>query len=229
MNADDRRRLSSAVGARAARHRRRRHPGLAARDGPLGSTIAFVPSRGPRWVQSWPRRGALGRWIHAFDDTVDRWVEHTSRPQPGSALLRVVERRRPRAALDRARRVACGPPRRSGDRVAVRRRARRGVGPDQRPDQAGVPSHPPAERADRDRFPTGCTGRGQAPSPSGHATSAFTAATLLSEGSPASSAYWELAVLVAASRVYVRMHHASDAVAGTLLGLAFGQIAKRGR
>ena len=62
--------------------------------------------------------------------------------------------------------------------------------------------------------------------PSGHATSAFMAATLLSEGS-ATSAYWELAVLVAASRVYVRMHHASDAVAGTLLGLAFGQIAKR--
>jgi undecaprenyl-diphosphatase len=52
------------------------------------------------------------------------------------------------------------------------------------------------------------------------------AATLLSEGS-STSAYWELAVLVAASRVYVRMHHASDAVAGTLLGLAFGQIAKR--
>jgi undecaprenyl-diphosphatase len=52
------------------------------------------------------------------------------------------------------------------------------------------------------------------------------AATLLSQGS-STSAYWELAVLVAASRVYVRMHHASDAVAGTLLGLAFGQIAKR--
>jgi len=32
---------------------------------------------------------------------------------------------------------------------------------------------------------------------------------------------------VAASRVYVRMHHASDAFAGALLGLAFGQIAKR--
>ena len=63
--------------------------------------------------------------------------------------------------------------------------------------------------------------------PSGHATSAFTAATLLSEDSLAASAYWELAALVAASRVYVRMHHASDAVAGTLLGLAFGQIAKR--
>ena len=90
--------------------------GWLARDRPLGSTIAFVSSRGgPRWVQGWPRRGALGRWVRAFDDTVDRWVERLSRPQPGPALLRAVERRRPRAALDRARRVACGP------RAAIRR------------------------------------------------------------------------------------------------------------
>jgi undecaprenyl-diphosphatase len=52
------------------------------------------------------------------------------------------------------------------------------------------------------------------------------AATLLSEGTGAAPAYFTLAGLVAASRVYVRMHHASDTVVGALLGLALGQIAK---
>lgn len=62
--------------------------------------------------------------------------------------------------------------------------------------------------------------------PSGHATTAFTAATLLSSGSSAPF-YFSLATLVAASRVYVRMHHTSDVVAGALLGLVLGQIARR--
>jgi len=63
--------------------------------------------------------------------------------------------------------------------------------------------------------------------PSGHATSAFTAATLLSQGTNLGPLYFGLAGLVASSRVYTRMHHASDVLAGAALGLAFGQIAKR--
>jgi undecaprenyl-diphosphatase len=63
--------------------------------------------------------------------------------------------------------------------------------------------------------------------PSGHATTAFTAATLLSDGTGAGPAYFGLAALVAVSRVYTRMHHGSDVLAGALLGLAMGQVAKR--
>jgi undecaprenyl-diphosphatase len=64
--------------------------------------------------------------------------------------------------------------------------------------------------------------------PSGHASSAFMAATLLADRDPHLRAvYFGLAALVATSRVHVRIHHASDVAAGTVLGLALGQIAKR--
>ncbi|MBI2168079.1 MAG: phosphatase PAP2 family protein [Actinobacteria bacterium] len=63
--------------------------------------------------------------------------------------------------------------------------------------------------------------------PSGHAASAFTAATLLAEDDPLAPAYYGLAALVAASRVYVKMHHASDVVAGTAWGLALGRLVRR--
>jgi len=62
--------------------------------------------------------------------------------------------------------------------------------------------------------------------PSGHATSAFTAATLLA-GGPATPLWYGLAASVAASRVYTRMHHTSDIVAGAALGVALGTIAQR--
>jgi undecaprenyl-diphosphatase len=64
--------------------------------------------------------------------------------------------------------------------------------------------------------------------PSGHASAAFFAATLLSEADPAlTPLYWSLAVVVATSRVYVRIHHASDVIGGMVTGAALGQLAKR--
>lgn len=63
--------------------------------------------------------------------------------------------------------------------------------------------------------------------PSGHATAAFTAATLLSRGTRCGPAYFALAALVSSSRVYVRMHHASDVLGGAVLGLVFGQALGR--
>ena len=62
--------------------------------------------------------------------------------------------------------------------------------------------------------------------PSGHATSAFVAAAVLSEdGNPA--IWYGLAALVASSRVYVRMHHASDIIGGAAIGIALGAILRR--
>lgn len=63
--------------------------------------------------------------------------------------------------------------------------------------------------------------------PSGHASAAFTAATILSEHNPSGLAYYGLATLVATSRIYVKIHHPSDVVAGAAVGLAFGHIARR--
>jgi len=63
--------------------------------------------------------------------------------------------------------------------------------------------------------------------PSGHAATAFMAATILSKGTKAAPAYFALAGLVAYSRVHVRMHHASDVLGGAALGLALGAVARR--
>jgi undecaprenyl-diphosphatase len=58
--------------------------------------------------------------------------------------------------------------------------------------------------------------------PSGHATAGFCAATLLGGGP-----WYGLAAAVAATRVYVRLHHASDVLAGAVLGLALGAGLRR--
>lgn len=63
--------------------------------------------------------------------------------------------------------------------------------------------------------------------PSGHASSAFMSAVLLAEGSDGAAAYYTLASLVATSRCYVRIHHASDVVAGAAVGLVLGELANR--
>ena len=63
--------------------------------------------------------------------------------------------------------------------------------------------------------------------PSGHATSAFTAAALLSDRDHLQPLYYAAAVVVATSRVYVRIHHASDVIAGVAVGAALGAIGRR--
>jgi undecaprenyl-diphosphatase len=63
--------------------------------------------------------------------------------------------------------------------------------------------------------------------PSGHASSAFTAAGILSEDDDLWPIYYAIAVVVASSRVYVKIHHASDVVAGAALGLVFARVARR--
>ncbi len=63
--------------------------------------------------------------------------------------------------------------------------------------------------------------------PSGHASAAFTAAGVLSDGDPLWPLYYAVAVFVATSRIYVRIHHASDVVAGALLGAVLARVALR--
>jgi len=65
--------------------------------------------------------------------------------------------------------------------------------------------------------------------PSGHATAAFTAAAMLSDGArlPARAAVYATAVIVSASRIHVRIHHPSDVVAGAVMGVGLGWLARR--
>ena len=63
--------------------------------------------------------------------------------------------------------------------------------------------------------------------PSGHASSAFTAAGVLSQGDPLWPLYYAIAAVVASSRVYVKIHHPSDVVAGALLGVALARLVRR--
>jgi undecaprenyl-diphosphatase len=62
--------------------------------------------------------------------------------------------------------------------------------------------------------------------PSGHATSAFTAAALLSDDDPLWPAYYAIALVVAWSRVYVRIHHASDVLGGIAVGVVLGRVGR---
>ena len=64
--------------------------------------------------------------------------------------------------------------------------------------------------------------------PSGHASAAFFAATVLTgwDGPAWAPLYFGLAAVVGTSRAYVRIHHPSDVVAGALVGLALGGAAR---
>jgi membrane-associated phospholipid phosphatase len=62
--------------------------------------------------------------------------------------------------------------------------------------------------------------------PSGHALAAWCAATLLADGDPLAPAYYTLAAVVSGSRVHVGLHHASDVIAGSLLGLCLGRLGR---
>ena len=62
--------------------------------------------------------------------------------------------------------------------------------------------------------------------PSGHASAAFFAASLLTawSGWPTLPAWFALACVVALSRAFVRIHHASDVIGGAVLGLGLAQL-----
>jgi membrane-associated phospholipid phosphatase len=65
--------------------------------------------------------------------------------------------------------------------------------------------------------------------PSGHASSAAFAATVLAgwDGRRLSALWYAIAAIVGTSRAYVRIHHASDVVGGAVLGTMLGLVARR--
>lgn len=63
--------------------------------------------------------------------------------------------------------------------------------------------------------------------PSGHASAAVVAAALLSDSRRRRWPFWAAASVVAASRVHVRIHHASDVVVGALVGAVIARVFKK--
>lgn len=59
--------------------------------------------------------------------------------------------------------------------------------------------------------------------PSGHAAAAFCAAAILSEETD-NNAWYALATLICVTRVYTKMHHASDVTAGAVWGYFLGRV-----
>lgn len=61
--------------------------------------------------------------------------------------------------------------------------------------------------------------------PSGHASAAMFAATILTaySGKKMAPVWFGMGAVVATSRVYVRIHHASDIIGGAAVGLALGR------
>jgi undecaprenyl-diphosphatase len=65
--------------------------------------------------------------------------------------------------------------------------------------------------------------------PSGHASAAAFNAVVLTawDGRRSAPLWWTLASVVGVSRAYVRIHHASDVVAGMAVGAVLGVVAQR--
>jgi undecaprenyl-diphosphatase len=62
--------------------------------------------------------------------------------------------------------------------------------------------------------------------PSGHTLAAWCAETLLAEDDPLGPVYYAMAGAISFSRVHVRLHHASDVVAGSILGVILGRLGR---
>jgi membrane-associated phospholipid phosphatase len=62
--------------------------------------------------------------------------------------------------------------------------------------------------------------------PSGHTLAAWCAATLLAENDPWGPAYYLMAGAISFSRLHVRLHHATDVVAGSILGVMLGWLGR---
>jgi membrane-associated phospholipid phosphatase len=184
-----------------------------------------------RWVPGWPRRGVVTARVGAFDDRIAAWVERHRGPRLDPlfyGLSSAADHGLLWAALGAIRSARTGDP-----AAALRFAAAMGAesaltnGPVKASFRRIRPPHPRAGPVPDGPLPYGMHRPRTSAFPSGHATSAFTAATLLARGTSAGPLYFALAALVASSRVYVRMHHPSDVLAGAALGLAFGQVLTR--
>jgi undecaprenyl-diphosphatase len=175
-----------------------------------------------------PDSPSLLEWGVAFDEAVDKWLEPHRSPAldrlfyglssaadhgmlwHALGAARAAKRRQPADALRFSAVLGAESAITNGVVKSLFRRVR------------------PAEHFEHDEpLPYGMRRPITSSFPSGHAATGFMCAAVLARGSKAAPAWYTLAALVAFSRVYVRMHHASDVIAGAALGAALGVVARR--
>lgn len=174
-----------------------------------------------------PGRGHLGPSVDRFDAVVDDWLERFRGTPAVDAVFRTASHAGDFSmvwhVLGTARGIALGRP----DQVLLLAAL---LGAESLIVNQGVKrlfrrERPTVSGDDRLVVRTPSTSA----FPSGHASSAAFAATVLSgwDRGPVGLLWWTVAGVVGVSRAYVRIHHASDIVAGALVGAALGAVGRR--
>ncbi len=174
-----------------------------------------------------PGQGHLGPLVARFDDVADEWLEQLRGHRLADRLFTTATHLGDFSVIWHAIGIGRGIVKRRPDQVVVLAAA---LGVESLVVNQGVKRlfrrTRPTESGDH-RLPV------RTPStssfPSGHASSATFAATLLSawDGRRLGTVWWSVAAVVGISRAYVRIHHASDVVGGVVVGRVLGLIGRR--
>lgn len=174
-----------------------------------------------------PGRRSLGPWVARFDREADELLEHLRGRRSPDAVLRTASQLGDFSTIWHLANLGRG--------LTSRRRARQipmfalAIGAESLLVNQGIKRlfrRPRPTIAGDPRLPV------RQPStssfPSGHASAAGFAATVLTgwDGKRSAPLWWSLAGIVATSRAYVRIHHASDVVAGVAVGVGLGAAAR---
>jgi undecaprenyl-diphosphatase len=184
---------------------------------------AYRPEPGPA-VEVLP--GGIGEKVKAFDDAVDRAFDRIRGNPAADRLFYGASAVGDFSVIWQIASVLTAL--RGREREAVRLSASLGV--ESALINIGVKSLFRRERPDRVEHAERSLRKPQSSSfPSGHATSGFMAATLLSSGrGKGSKVFWySVAAVVASSRVHVKIHHGSDVAAGALIGVGLGRLVRK--
>ncbi len=177
--------------------------------------------------------------VEAFDSAVDRMFDHI-RGKPAADLTAVVlsnlaDYGAAWSLLATAKARRRGPARRKAVRALgvagvssalVNSGVKQIVGR-QRPEGAPTTEGADGEPTGAGREPLPVRAPRTSSFPSGHTLAAFCTALVLSDTPAQTVSYLTFAAAVAASRVHLRAHHASDVLGGAAVGVALGVVERR--
>lgn len=174
-----------------------------------------------------PGQGHLGPLVDRFDERVDEWLEQFRGHPAADGVFKAASTLGDFSLIWHLASVSRGIAHRRPDQIVVFAAL---LGAESLLVNQGV------KRLFNRRRPT-TTGDSRLPVrrpstssfPSGHASSAAFAATMLSgwDRGAFDALWWAIAAVVGTSRAYVRIHHPSDVIAGAALGWVLGLLGRR--